>query len=187
MFALKNNINRLFKTKTKVDVPNEPDAQIIFNDPPYISYPKMTLDDNFLAYFNGILRSRGTLRTGVISSPYKQSFERNTGTKSLKVNFLWLNKQIEWLEVFLVFDKSDQHQTVYHSYDVELVAKYVQLLVLENASTTCSLTGQLEYNVSNEDNKHWLYQMFVTYYCEGCSTAPLTQYKKNEIKQELTK
>ena len=29
--------------------------------------------------------------------------------------------------------------------------------------------------------------MFVAYYCEGCSAAPLTQYKNNEIKQELTK
>ena len=87
----------------------------------------------------------------------------------------------------MVFDKSDQNQTVYDSYDVELAAKYAQLLALENASTTYSLTGQLEYNVSNEDNKHWLYQMFVAYYCEGCSAAPLTQYKNNEIKQELTK
>ena len=29
--------------------------------------------------------------------------------------------------------------------------------------------------------------MFVAYYCEGHSAAPLTQYKNNEIKQELTK
>ena len=29
--------------------------------------------------------------------------------------------------------------------------------------------------------------MFVAYYCEGCSAAPLTQYKNNKIKQELTK
>ena len=87
----------------------------------------------------------------------------------------------------MVFDKSDQHQTVYDNYHVELVAKYVQLLASENVSTTYSLTGQLEYNVSNEDDKHWLYQMFVTYYCEGSSTAPLTQYKNNEVKQELTK
>ena len=29
--------------------------------------------------------------------------------------------------------------------------------------------------------------MFVAYYCNGCSMAPLTQYKNNEIKQELTK
>ena len=187
LFTLENNMNRLLKTNAKVDVPNEPDAQIIFHDTPYISYPQITLSDNFLAYFNSILRSRGTLRTGVISSPYQQSFEINTGTQSLKLNFRGLNKQIEWLEISLIFDKSDQHQTVYDSYDAEVAEKYVQLLALKNTSRTYSLTGQLEYNVSNEDNKHWLYQMFVTYYCEGCSTAPLTQNKNNEMKQELTK
>ena len=129
-------MNRLLETNAKADVPNEPDAQIIFHDTPYISYPQITLDDNFLAFSNGILRSRGALRTGVISSPYQQSFEINTGTQSLNVNFHGLNKQIEWLEISLVFDKSDQHQTVYDSYGVELVAKYVQLLALEHASTT---------------------------------------------------
>ena len=63
----------------------------------------------------------------------------------------------------------------------------MQVLALENSSTTYSLTGQLEYNVSKDDNKRWLDQKFVVYYCEGCSTAPLTQYKNSEIKQELTK
>ena len=29
--------------------------------------------------------------------------------------------------------------------------------------------------------------MFVAYYCNGCSMAPLRQYENNEIKQELTK
>ena len=29
--------------------------------------------------------------------------------------------------------------------------------------------------------------MFVAYHCARCSAAPLTQYKNNEIKQELTK
>ena len=63
----------------------------------------------------------------------------------------------------------------------------MQLLTLKNASTTYSLTGQLEYNVSNEDDKHWLYQMFVAYYCEGCSPVPLIKYKNNEIEQEKEK
>ena len=40
----------------------------------------------------------------------------------------------------------------------------MQLLALENASTTYILTGQLEYNVSNEDDKRRLYQIFVAYY-----------------------
>ena len=63
----------------------------------------------------------------------------------------------------------------------------MQLLALENASTTYSLTGQLEHNVSNEDGKHWLYQMFVAYYCEGCIAASIAQYENKKIKQEMTK
>ena len=186
MLTLENNLNRLFETKAKLDnIPNKPDAQIIFHDTPYISYPQITLDDNFLAYLIAILRCRSALTAGVIFSPYQQSFEISFGTQSLKVNFCGLNKQIGWLEIYLVSDKSDQHQTVYDNYDVELAAKYMQLLVLGNASN--SLTGQLEYNVSNEDEKHCLYQMFVAHYCEGCSATPLTQYKNNKIIQALIK
>ena len=67
LFTLENNLNRLSETNAKLDnIPNEPDAQIIFHDTRYISYPQITLDDNFLAYLNVILRSRSTLRTGVI-------------------------------------------------------------------------------------------------------------------------
>ena len=188
MLTLENNLNRLFEANAKLDnIPNESDAQVIFHDTQYISYSQITLDNNFLAYLIAILRSRSALRTGVILSPYQQSFEINVGTHSLKVNFRGLNKQIEWLEISLVFGKSDQYQTVYGSYKVELAAKYVQLLALENVSKTYSLTGQLEHNLSNEDDKDWFYQIFVAYYCERCSAALLRQYTNNEIKQELAK
>ena len=130
MFTLKNNLNRSFETNAKLEnIPNETDTQIIFHDMLYISYPQITLDDNFLAYLNSILRSRSALRTVIILSPYQQSFEINVGTQSLNINFRGLNKQIEWLEISLVFDKSGQPQAVYDSYDVELAAKYVPLLL----------------------------------------------------------
>ena len=85
-FTLENNLNQLFETNAKLgNIPNEPDAQIIFHDISDISYPQITLGDKFLAYLVVILRSRSALRTGVILSPYQQSFEINVGTQSLKV------------------------------------------------------------------------------------------------------
>ena len=42
-------MNRLFETNAKADVLNEPDAQIIFHDTQYITYPQITLDDNLVA------------------------------------------------------------------------------------------------------------------------------------------
>ena len=74
------------------------------------------------------------------------------GTQSLKVNFRRLNKKIEWLEIYLVFDKS------------------VNITVF----TAATMQSQQQ-------------NMCVAYQCEGCSAGSITQYKINEIKQELTK
>ena len=59
--------------------------------------------------------------------------------------------------------------------------------MLENAISIYSITGTLEYNINNEDDKHTLYSMFVAYNCNGCSAALITQYRNNEIFQEITK
>ena len=40
--------------------------------------------------------------------------------------------------------------------------------------------------MEKEDDKNILYKMLVAKACDGCSTAPLTQYKNNEIYQEIT-
>ena len=45
---------------------------------------------------------------------------------------------------------------------------------------------QLEYDVNKNDELDILYKMFLVFQCNGCSTAPLSQYKNNEIYQEIT-
>ena len=52
--------------------------------------------------------------------------------------------------------------------------------------STYSLTGGLEYNIDNEDDKHWLHAMFLDYQCgPSCGTVPLTEYANNKMYQEL--
>ena len=111
----------------------------------------------------------------------------NIGTQTINVNCQGPNRQFAWLEISLIYDKTDQHQIIYDSYGAKLAATQVQSLTLENASSMYSLTGGLVYDADNEDDKHWLYAMFVAYSCDGCSTAPLTEYANNEIYQELPK
>ena len=181
-------MDKLFESNANVDsIPAPPDAQIIYHDRPYISYQQITMDGNFQVYFNAILRSKKALRTAVQLSPYQQSFEVNIGTQTINVNFQGANRQFALLEISPIYDKSDQHQTIYISYGAGLVATDVQSLTLENASSKYSLTGGLVYDVDNKDSKHWLYAMFVAYSCDGYSTAPVTEYANNEIYQELRK
>ena len=52
--------------------------------------------------------------------------------------------------------------------------------------TTYSLTGNLLYDFEKDYDKNILYKMFNSKQSNGCSTGPLTQYKNNEIYQEIT-
>ena len=108
-------MNKLFEPNTKVDtISASSHAQIMYHDTPYISYQQITMDENFLVYFNAILRSKKALRTGVQFSPYhQQSFEVNIGTQTININFQGVNKQFAWLEISLIYLESDQHQTIY--------------------------------------------------------------------------
>ena len=75
---------------------------------------------------------------------------------------------------------------IYDSYNLELAAKLIKSAKFENTSTTYSLTGKLEYDVKKNDELDILYKIFLALQCNGCSTVPLSQYKNNEIYQEIT-
>ena len=72
------------------------------------------------------MRSSGALTTSALLDPCQQTFEVNKGIQSIKIDFKGLIRQIEWFEISLVYNKNDQHLTIYDSYDVELAAKFVK-------------------------------------------------------------
>ena len=180
-------MNKLFETTKKAAaIPDEPDACIQFHDQPYISYQEISLTKTFDVYLSGILRFETALRMGVLPALCQQLFEINKGTQSLTVTFKGAQRQFEWLEISLIYNKSYQHLTIYDSYDLELAVKIIQSIKFENTTSTHSLTGKLEYDYQNQDEKTMLSKIFVAYNCNGCSTAPLTQYKYNPIYQYIT-
>ena len=87
--------------------------------------------------------------------------------QSFTCTFKGAERQFDWLEISIVYDKSFQHMTIYDSYDLELTSNLIKTIKFENTSTTYSLTGKSPYDLEKA--------------CEGCSTAPLTQCKNNEI------
>ena len=122
----------------------------------------------------------------MLPSPYQQLFEINTSTQSFTCTFKGAQRQFDWLEIYLVYGKSYQHTAIYDSYDLELAAKLIRTIKFENTSTTCSITRKLFFDLDKDEDKNILYKILVAYNCEGCSPAPSTQYRKNEIYQEIT-
>ena len=162
LFTLERNINRLFESNKKVtSIPTEPDALIQFHDQPYISYEEINLTKTFDIYLSGILRSESALIMRVLPLPYQQLFEINKGTQSITVTFKGAQRQVQWIEISLIYDKSFQYLTTYDSYDLELATKLIEKIKFQNTTSTYILMGIIEYNQGNYEEKKSLYQMFV--------------------------
>ena len=173
------------QTKNVTAIPTEPDALIQIYDRPYVSYQDISLTKGEDIYFTGILRSETALRQGVLESPYQQQFEINTETQDFTCTFNGAQRKFDCLEISIIYDKLYQHMAVYDSYDLELAAKSIQSIKFENTSSTYSLTRKLSYDLEREEDKHLLYKMFAAHSCNGCSSAPLTQYQNNDIYREI--
>lgn len=65
---------------------------------------------------------------GIMSSPYLKCYEINTGIQSYKVEFKGANKKFSFIEILLVYEKSDQHNTLYDSHNVEVAATNIRSL-----------------------------------------------------------
>ena len=167
--TLETDMSRLFESNKKVTaLPTaSPNAVIRFHDRRNVSYQELTLTAVYETYLKTILRSEAALRMGVLPAPFQQLFEINTGAQSHTVSFKGAERQFDWLELSLVYDKSYQHQTVYDSYDIELAAKLIQSIKFENTSKAYSLTGKLEHDFKNKDDENLLYKMFIAYNCNG--------------------
>ena len=126
------------------------------------------------------------MRQGILPAPFQQEFEISAGTQDFTCTFKGAQRQFDWVEISIVYDKSYQHSTIYGSYDLELAARLIKTVKFENTSSTYSLTGKLSYDMEKDDEKFLLYKMLVAFACNCCSSAPLSQYKNNPIYQEIT-
>ena len=57
--------------------------------------------------------SKKILRMGIQKTPIQKTYEMSVDSDTINVDFLGSIKQFDWLEISLVFNKSDKHTTIY--------------------------------------------------------------------------
>ena len=142
---LEKDMKKLFESRkvlaTGSAIP-APDAKIIFDKAPYIQYEQILLDKNFRQYLETIMVSKKIIRMGIQKTSLQKPYEINVGQDSIDIDFLGSNRQFDWLEISLVYDKSNKHTTIYESYNHELAAKQIKSLKLSNFTEIYSLSNE---------------------------------------------
>ena len=106
-----------------------------------IQYEQLTLNTNFRQYLETILFSARALRMGVQKTPYQKTYELKKGSQDFTVDFQGANRQFDWIEISLVYDKSDKHLSLYDSYNVECASKLIKTIEFANISNENSATN----------------------------------------------
>ena len=75
----------------------------------FMQYEQLVLPKNFRQYLETILFSAKVLHTGIQKTPYLKTYELQVGAQDFTVDFLRANRQFDWVEILLVYDKSDKH------------------------------------------------------------------------------
>ena len=88
------------------------------------------------------------MHMGAQKTPIQKTYEKGIGSDSINIDFLGTNRQFDWLEIYLVYNKTDKHTTIYDSYNVELAAKYIKSVKHSNFTVI--------YSLINEKNMVWI-------------------------------
>ena len=109
---LETDLKKIFESKkvlaAAADIPS-PDAKIIFTKAHFIQRKQLLLDKNFRQYLETIMVSKKILRIGTQETPIQKTYEIIVGQDSINIDFLGSNRQFDWLEISMVYDKTDKH------------------------------------------------------------------------------
>ena len=124
---------------------------------------------------------------GVRKTPYQKTYELQADSQDFMVDFQGANRKFDWIEISLVYDKSDKHLTAYDSYNAECTSKFIKSLEFANISNRHSSTNTLKFDIGNDLQKHLLWKQHLAWCTNGGSTPPLTDFMNNPIAQKLKK
>ena len=148
--TLQINMKQLFEPKKKVNAIDAPDAQIAFVRVPYLQYEQILLTKNFRQYLERIMLSSKFLRMEIQKTPYQKMYELQEGSQEFTVDFKACDRQFDWLEISLLYDKSNKHLTIYDSYNAECAARIIKKIELSNIWDAYSATNMMKFDFSND-------------------------------------
>ena len=125
------------------------------------------------------------LRTGIRKTSLQKSYELVRGAQSKTITFNNAFKQFSFLEIPLVFDRSDHHLSIYDSCNAEVAATHIKTIKLQNDSNTNSEFNTVKFDLEDEEDWYILHNVFFAWVTNTSSIVPESDFMYSEARQEL--
>ena len=96
------------------------------------------------------------LHMGIQKTPYQKTYKLQVGLQELDVDFKGCKRQFDWLEISLVYNKSDKHTTIYDSYNAKCAARITKSIELSNISDAYRATSTMKFDINIDTQKDLL-------------------------------
>ena len=103
---LETKMKKLFESKKRVTPIGAPDPKTFFTKASFIQYEQFLLGKNFRQYIETIMLSKNILTMRIQKSPMQKTYEMSIRSNSINVKFIRANRQFDWLEILLIYDKA---------------------------------------------------------------------------------
>ena len=143
---------------------------------------RFDLDDVYGTYFKSAMVSENLSRTGIRKTPLQKSYELVRGAQSKTITFNNAFKQFSFLEISLVFYRSDHHLSIYNSYNAEVAAAHIKAIKLQ---ITYSKFNTVKFDLEDEEDRYTLHNAFVAWVTNSSSIVPESNFMYSETRQEL--
>ena len=107
-------MSKLFESNRQIFTfpTTNPGAKMICQASPIIQYEQIRLNDLQKQYLEIALAFKKVFRTRLQTPLLKISYKLVIGVQPYTISFGVANKKIDWLEISLVYDKSDQNNSI---------------------------------------------------------------------------
>ena len=169
VFNLENDMKKLFERNGTVATnPHKAPGACTFHASPYIIAPIFITTMYYKHFKSEGLKSTKSYQFGIMNVYTTRTYEMPAGISQENIDFNNVNKQFDWLEIYLMPKNSVNHMSPFDTYGKNFITSKVSTIEIANIGTSYGIT-KLDFDLPKHEDKLMLYNNFLTFMTGLCS------------------
>ena len=144
-------------------------GKFVITKQPYIMVSMYQMSAAGQNYFNNMYNSTGKYSYGSIENFTLYGAQMTAGTTQQQFNFPALYKKFKFVEIGLSTVESQEHNSIYDTYDEEFATTHIKKIDIQRAKSAMLENPHIRYDFDDSIDKYRLYNQFLGYMTDSCT------------------